>query len=39
MFEGKNDPSFHKIQSFLKSKHGKNCIELWPTVIVIKKDM
>ena len=37
MFKEENDSSFLKIQSFLKIKLGKNCIEIWPTEIVTKK--
>ena len=39
MFKAVNETLFLKIGSFLKSKLGKNCIELWPTVIVIRKDI
>ena len=37
MFKEKNEPPSLTVQSFLKSKLGKNCVELWPAVIVIKK--
>ena len=37
IFKGENEPLFLKSGSFLKSKLGKNCIELWPTVIVTRK--
>ena len=39
MFEEENKPSLLKIWWLLKSKIGKNCIELWPTIIVTKRDM
>ena len=39
MLKEENEPLLLKIWSFLKSKLGKNCIELWPTVIIIKKDI
>ena len=38
MFRGENESSFLKIRLFLDTKLGRNCIELWPTAIVTKKD-
>ena len=37
LFKEENETLFLKIWSSLKSKLGKSCIELWPTVIVTKK--
>ena len=38
MFKEENEPLFLKIRSFLEIEFGKNCIGLWPTVIVTRKD-
>ena len=39
MLKEGDEPWFLKIRLFSKSKVGENCIELWPKVIVIKKDI
>ena len=37
MFKEENETWLDKMWSFLKSKFGKNCIELWPAVMATKR--